>query len=115
MDLDLTTSVGLSNQYLRYNKKYFLGRLPRIGVLWRKPYDSNHAAEFVTYTDGVEVILINPKLKRFENYTLQTMLHEMCHVKLRNHPNPKVCTGHGKLFHKEMLRLAKLGAFRSLW
>jgi hypothetical protein len=55
-------------------------------------------------------IRINPSISGWAEIWKLTLLHEMVHVKLW--PRHKK---HTKKFHSEMLRLAQLGAFNSLW
>lgn len=49
------------------------------------------------------------RLQRLPKEAYMTLLHEMCHVANSSK------NGHGPWFHKEMLRLAKAGAFKNLW
>ena|ERR1700722_4684256 len=45
---------------------------------------------------------------------MTTLLHEMAHMSVEN-KYPKRNLGHGKIWQKEMLRLARAGAFDRLW
>jgi hypothetical protein len=56
-------------------------------------------------------IVIIPQLKKFGRNARMTLLHECVHVKLRN----KKGDLHGPAFQREMLRLARAGAFKDLW
>ena len=54
-------------------------------------------------------IRINKDLKKWSKIAEHTLIHEMVHLSLP----PKVF--HGPRFEKEMLRLAKAGAFKGVW
>ena len=45
-------------------------------IVWRKPRKNRYA--MVTSENGVHVIMLPPE--RDEFYTLQTLIHELCHV-----------------------------------
>ena len=48
---------------------------------------------------------------RYDFDIRQTLLHEMAHAAV----NRRQGYGHGVRFQKEMLRLAKAGAFKGIW
>jgi Zn-dependent peptidase ImmA (M78 family) len=54
-------------------------------------------------------IAINTWLRDWPTLWRWTLLHEMVHLFLPDHAD------HGEKFQKEMLRLARAGAFRNLW
>lgn len=103
----------LEQLYAEYNGLYFGGELPTIPVKWGKVH-KDHDAEFVTYEDGSLAIVLTPGLKKFTRSAYLTVLHEMCHVKLRDFKGDGGDL-HGPKFQREMRRLVKLGAFNGLW
>lgn len=109
----------LQLKFKLFNKRYFDGELPKETlVIWRKPFEEGHAAEFVEFQDGRLLILLNPVLKKIgaESFSLLSLLHEMCHLSLWYQGKRKsVYTGHGVPFQAEMLTLANKGAFSGLW
>ena len=94
----------LEKAFSQYNKKYFQGKLlnpPKSKVCW---------AELGPL--GVQegnVIYMNKKYRTTDSIWRPTLLHEMVHMYM-----PKN-VWHGPRFQKEMLRLAKAGAFNGLW
>lgn len=96
--------TALEKAYSRYNRKYFGNGLPKVSEVelrWEKIPEMG-------YQVGYEIV-INRKDRRRESVWKLTLLHEMVHMYL-----PDACE-HGKKFQKEMLRLARLGAFKGLW
>lgn len=110
------TNKYLKELYKTYNRRYFKSSLPEISIKWKQPKSRNRAAEFYVYENESLEILINPVLRKnnMQLFTMQTLLHEMCHVKLRKR-DKSIAEGHGDIFQKEMKRLAKIGAFKNLW
>lgn len=110
------TDEYLRKWYDKVNRKYFKNKLPKeTKVIWRKPFVFGHGAEFVIFKDGRLLILINPVLRKIgtENYAIQCLMHEMCHLSLWcQKKNPAT---HGPNFQKEMKRLAAMDAFRTIW
>jgi hypothetical protein len=110
------TDKYLCDKFNEFNRKYFGNKLiGTVRVGWRKPFVEGHAGETIPVKDEYILLLINPKLRRVgaQNYALSTLLHEMCHVKLWQQ-GKKVYT-HGPLFQNEMKRLARIGAFNTIW
>jgi predicted metal-dependent hydrolase len=58
---------------------------------------------------GEFIIRVNPSVRGWKAQREWVVLHEMAHIKL--YPG----TNHGKRFQAEMLRLATVGAFKSIW
>lgn len=100
----------LGKLYAEYNKLYFGGELPVIPVCWGRTSPGT-AAEFWPGQDMR--IVIHPTIKRcgLDKYTKILLLHECAHVKLRN----RRIKDHGRVWQKEMQRLALIGAFDELW
>jgi predicted SprT family Zn-dependent metalloprotease len=98
----------LERTYRLFNRKYFGNRLPKhtdLLLRWGK-------IAGMGYQQGDEIV-INRKDRRRDSVWKMTLLHEMVHLAL---PNAKAHNGfHGQDFQKEMLRLAKAGAFKDLW
>lgn len=98
------TNKELQRWYRLYNNKYFSGKLPPAKVKFAK-------MEWMGETYCVlGEIYINKALKRWPSGGVRfTLLHEMVHLSL-----PPIVM-HGPRFQKEMLRLAKAGAFEGVW
>lgn len=113
----------LESAYRRYNKRYFGGRLPAVSVRWSEKIQPAHrerarkAYGWFTATDEGGEILISSTLKPFFELWRMTLLHEMCHVALREHPEEIAATSekHSKPWFREMRRVAAAGAFDDLW
>jgi predicted metal-dependent hydrolase len=102
------TNKQLRQWFRRYNRKYFGGKLPEVSIRFEKMnrlylgWSIRMGSEWT----GIEIAKTMqgwPKLVRC------ILLHEMVHVSL---PTKLL---HGPRFEKEMLRLAKAGAFRGIW
>jgi predicted metal-dependent hydrolase len=107
----MRSDYRLKKQYRAYNQKYFGGKLPDVWVRWAEDNDDLksecQAKKLLACADG-HGIIFNPWMKGKRNLQRFTLLHEMVHVKYPEHY-------HGPRFQKEMMRLAKLGAFAKLW
>jgi hypothetical protein len=98
--------------YLAYRRRYFYRKnwteLPEeVTITWHQ-CDGDYG-DIDEIDTGEFVIRINPKYALDQRQAKFALLHELVHLKLWPYKN------HGPAFHKEMLRLAKLGAFNSLW
>jgi hypothetical protein len=102
---NLVTNSELLWWYKKYNRKYFGGKLPAIKIKFSK-LAVNTLAE-VWYEE--REIYISNWIKTSDLLVRMNILHEMVHLSL-----PVGCH-HGPKFEKEMLRLAKAGAFRGIW
>jgi predicted SprT family Zn-dependent metalloprotease len=115
------TNKWLKENYLVFNKRYFGNKLPPDArVIWSNKTTRKRAAQLLVWEDTLEdtEICLNPMLKKFgaECRALQSVLHEMCHLRLRVLGYGKsVYTGHGRLWQREMKRLANAGAFSTIW
>lgn len=100
------TDKDLKACYLRFNKKFFGGRLPKdLRVRFKKMRKEDLG--YTRYFGRTPVVIcINPGPYQL---VMGTLLHEMCHVNLPTRVQ------HGKEFQNEMLRIAKLGAFKDIW
>lgn len=98
----------LQRAYRYYNRKYFNNELPNppnVKVKW------GTIAPDMGMQLGME-ITINSKHRSCQRLWRGTLLHEIVHLYLDDTP---IRADHGKEFQAEMLRLAKLGAFRNIW
>lgn len=111
----MRASSYLKGLYNLYNYKYFNNELPtgtklyfvhRIGKS-KSPEKSNCASTYF-FIDGPPTILIQRTKVKSMRYVVSDLLHEMSHIS-------KPRADHGKVFQKEMLRLAKQGAFTDVW
>jgi len=98
----------LEKTYRQYNRKYFRNRLPKVADVDLRWADIPEMG----YELGGEIVLNRRYRHRAAVWKL-TLLHEMVHLGLPHVKHPK--RFHGKEFQKEMLRLAKAGAFKGLW
>lgn len=99
--------------YNRCNRVYFGGKLPEDIVVgygttgqFRKHRVKKGTCAFTAYNPLA--IVIHRGANKSMTYIQADLLHEMCHVS-------KPRAGHGEVFQKEMLRIAKLGAFANVW
>jgi hypothetical protein len=113
----------LQKYFQIYNKKYFGGALPPVTLRWAdmKHFGHYFAREhemFDIFTNEVvsvrteHVIELGKWSTNNRSVWRMTLLHEMCHLKLRD---KKRAASHGRLFNQEMKRLAASGAFHGLW
>jgi len=93
--------------YAKYNRMYFANKLPDDVAVWWEPPDGAYAD--CNKVDNKFRIRISPAISGWTEVWKLALLHEMSHVCLW--PLKK----HTKKFQSEMLRLASLGAFNSLW
>lgn len=114
------SNPALLFEYYRFNTMYFSGQLPveHITIRWDKNISkSEMAGTWIThYEDEPEKIKISISLYAEDCETCVSMaiLHQMVHIKLRD-KNGKAANIHGDEFQKEMLELAKQGAFNPYW
>ena len=105
------------------NSRYFGGRLKNVKVklTTRHIGGRRRSAVGVTHSSPEKVhrgerkflIEISSDLKIHPSMTILTLFHEMVHVKQWDKVTNETC--HGRLFNKEMKRLAAAGAFNGLW
>jgi Zn-dependent peptidase ImmA (M78 family) len=112
----------LQRLFGQYNWRYFGSRLSKSILIIQKELPKRRygrvmhnmrirRANSSKWTNVDILILINTAHRRNEQRL--TLLHEMVHVDLDMKGHSRV--QHGKLFQKEMLRLAKAGALSKLW
>jgi hypothetical protein len=112
-----------------FNRRYFRGHLPPCKVEWMAkpkvvdiPYD---CAAVCTgfHEEGYETPICSGLIKVWKHFKPYPwiwkllLLHEMAHWKLREHPVAGLGKPgqHGHAFHREMKRLARIGAFKHIW
>lgn len=104
-----------------YNRRYFGNKLKNVVVRWANKPIGSAKTHLMGQTatsvmkDGTQscLIQISSNYKKLANVAQMTLLHEMCHAKIHQEDGFKV--HHGPKFQAEMLRLAKINAFRDLW
>ena len=104
----------LKHWFSKYNRKWFNGELPEDTVVIWEPVNGCFAETCPIYEveAGKFIIRMNPSQRGWPSFWKLTLLHEMCHLHLWNeHPKHN----HGKVFDREMQRLALAGAFHNLW
>jgi hypothetical protein len=109
--------TSIQRFYHLVNRRYWRGRLPRdVIVRWdRKLLRREHAvATLENYPAVVCIIRIARELYCCRGLVGLVILHEMAHLAIQLRLQ-RACAGHGWRFQQEMMRLAKLGAFRELW
>ena len=109
------TSKNLRRLFTTYNRKYFGNKLPKYKVVF-----SNYLVRVNLFGDcDVKKhrirIASDINRKRWNVITKETLLHEMCHAKCKHNASQGEDEWHGPKFEKEMLRLAKKGAFKGIW
>jgi len=106
------TDKDLQAAYQHYNRKFFGGILPKIRVQFKK-LPKRECGRRITYKGNKgnpnTNIYINWELRKWPTIARSTLLHEMVHVLL------PARYGHGPVFQRAMLHLAKQGAFEKLW
>lgn len=102
-------SKALESWFVHYNETFFGNKLASVVVYWYNFRKENRhgVTTFDPGTTRSTAILINKNLKNASCYALQTLLHEMIHMK-----KPRAM--HGPAFHKEKLRLLKAGAYNDI-
>lgn len=96
--------------YLSFNKKFFGNSLPKdLPVGFKKMPKELGRAAFHKQTNRPLWINIDESLRCKPAQCRMTLIHEMCHVKNKH------ARGHGYKFDREMIALAKRGAFNGLW
>jgi hypothetical protein len=103
------TNQDLRDYYWYFNKKYFSNKLPKDMSVRFEDIDGLGLTPFTKDTNRPLYIHISNRIRHSSRLTAQTLLHEMVHVA---HPEKR---GHKNWFDKEMLKLAKKGAFNGLW
>lgn len=116
--------MDLKRLYNQNNIRYFNGELPRDVALRYSnsmPDDAMSACHLhgilkCEYTGGKNcrghAIHIRPVFRRFPAIVAMLMFHEQVHLKGLVDPE---YIHHDNYFHEDMLRLAKVGAFRDYW
>lgn len=115
--------------YGRYNRDYFGGELPSSTIVYWKQelvgtkYDGDHTPgedNEDARSAGLDAgrvphqIGISPEIRQRDKLVRFTLLHEMVHLYLDENDLDDN-SNHGRLFCREMLELAKKGAFDRLW
>jgi predicted SprT family Zn-dependent metalloprotease len=115
------TNKWLKDYYLLFNKRYFGNKLPEDAqIIWSEKTTKKRAAQLLVWEDTLAEteIALNPAMKKLgaECRALQSLLHEMCHLYLRAQGKPaSVFAEHGRLWQREMKRLARIGALNTIW
>lgn len=115
--------LNLESLFRRYNRRYFSGRIAKTRVIAIDGKERPRNEQGLYVAAGGYVLEVKPGRRRsrrvygplilvrvggqYDNAVKMTLLHEMCHA---------VTDGnHGRAFQREMLRLARAGAFNKLW
>jgi hypothetical protein len=107
--------------YRMANRRYWHGRLPLdVKVRWdAKLYAKERAIGIMQSVPGVGVLIVlSTKLRCCAGLVGLVMLHEMAHLAILARAGNFGAGGrdsHGAAFQREMVRLAKAGAFKNLW
>jgi hypothetical protein len=101
----------LKRLYLAYNRLYFGSRLPAdLPVTWCRSLPKELWA-CMEFDKKPRAIKINASLMGSGQWAKMKLLHEMAHVSVHGKERGE----HGPLWHREMRRLARVGAFDDLW
>ena len=105
----LVSNRTLRRYFLSFNRRYFSGKLPLATTInWVKMVrDKDNIAS--CHSDPPRIV-VSSRLKTMRSVALMILLHEMAHL-ATDREKPM----HGPRWHAEMMRLAKIGAFRKLW
>jgi len=103
--------TDLQRIFRDYNRKYFGGKLEECKVIWDRRIGKFDCMG--EYDSEGPTISIAIELRRWPRQKRFTVLHEMVHALLFQRGNKS--TQHGPAFEREMMKLAKKGAFRDLW
>jgi predicted metal-dependent hydrolase len=102
---------SLKYYYNVYNKRYFRDRLPKDCIIqWADLKYRNANAICITEESKKDKIQISQEFVNNPTVALHFLLHEMCHLKLKNKT-----LGHGPIWQREMKSLAARGAFNKMW
>lgn len=109
--------------FWKYNKQYFSGRLPECDIKWADLKEFGHQGVRYVQKRSRGRIEMEPRFyiriakdtRSKESTWKMTLLHELCHLKLRNKDGFHQGRDHGHKFQREMKRLANMGAFNGLW
>lgn len=112
------TNLEIQKLFRRYNNIYFGGKLPKHRVYFS--YAPIKRRSLGLWFGMQKWIEIYTGIRDYPSIVKSTLLHEMCHIKLAMNGKDKTwqeinANDHGPEFEKEMLRLAKKGAFKGLW
>lgn len=104
----MNTNAELQQMYRHFNKKWFKNRLPKNLRIAYANIDGLGITNFEA--EKPKSIQISQRIQWSLSETAMTLFHEMVHVSLPYHSRE-----HGRKFQREMLRLAKAGAFKGRW
>lgn len=104
----IVTNQDLARMYAEFNRKYFGNRLPKDMAVRYADLEGKWGRTNIYHDIRPLFIEISWQLRRTQCFSAMTLLHEMVHVKY-----PRL--NHGPKFHREMKRLAKIGAFNNWW
>lgn len=111
----MRASSYLKSLFNFYNYMYFHNSLPKGTKLYfvpkigkSKSIAKSACATTYFYTDEPPVVIIQRTKTKSMRHVSADLLHELCHIS-------KPRAGHGKVFQKEMKRLAEAGAFQNVW
>ena len=117
-----TDGPTVQSLYDAYNAAYFNDQLPPILVVLQSPppVGKEELEGETEHTVGSHwyKIFISPKYNITGDQQAETVLHEMCHVKVWEDAETSGVSydgGHGAPWQGCMLGLAKQGAFASIW
>lgn len=118
-------NATLRRWYSAYNDKYYAGKLPPCKTEWvdltkHRAIGRYHPVVLERFNGNSwkyhrtdHEIHLCPRIKQLVSISQGTLLHEMAHLWVGiNHPRAQP---HGRIWQKEMLRLATIGAFKNLW
>jgi hypothetical protein len=110
-------NARLQYDYKVYNYDYFYYDLPENTIVMCGPHKSvlneNHSLAFTTRAKDRHFIIVVDEVYCDSSMEYdKLLLHEMCHIRTWHEDNEP--DGHGPLFHAEIRRLIRIGAFDNL-
>ena len=98
--------MTLDGLYARYNRLYFGGKLPKIGLKFGKVYPAGLGETI--FNNGPEMIVLDRSIRKFGRITRIVLLHEMAHASL------PVDVLHGPKHQRALAKLFRQGAYKGL-
>lgn len=98
------TNARLRRRFLYLNRRYFRSRLPHATMVQWKPMKNLMGLCMI----DPPLIQLDTAIRPWSRVWELTLLHEMAHLSTGD-------TSHGRRWMREMMRLARAGAFNKLW
>ena len=100
--------------YLGYNVKYFNNELPTTKIFIDHELKDDATMAVTHFIGEIIYIRFNRRYEPDGNQARETLLHEMCHIRLKVDSDFEL-DNHGQKWQACMHKLANQGAFEDLW